>query len=383
MNHALLSPSSAHRWLRCPAAPTMEAMCPETYSAYAEEGTRAHLAAAEALNGHPLTCDDPEMRDAVQAYVDIVREMAGDAALFIETSVSIEHLTGELGAAGTPDLFFVTDDGELVVTDLKYGRKPVSAADNPQLMIAALAIVKEYAAIFEIHSVRGVIVQPRISRVSEWTYTWDVLNEFEIMVDTAAAYAQQLTTAAPEELYEAAQPSAEACQYCRAKATCRKLADFVFDTVTEDGRGIECPVTVVKAAVGRTLDNTTLAGLLPQLDLIEDWTTSIRERAIAELQAGHPVPGYKLVAGRQGNRAWTDKEAAEQAMKSMRLKLNEMYTHALINPTAAEALAKGGTISERQWARLQPLITRAPGKPALAPESDKRPAIKAAIDDFE
>ncbi len=41
-DHALLSPSSAHRWLNCPLAPRLEATLPEKPSEYAHEGTVAH-----------------------------------------------------------------------------------------------------------------------------------------------------------------------------------------------------------------------------------------------------------------------------------------------------------------------------------------------------
>ena len=41
-SHALLSPSSAHRWLNCPLAPRLEATLPEKPSEYAKEGTIAH-----------------------------------------------------------------------------------------------------------------------------------------------------------------------------------------------------------------------------------------------------------------------------------------------------------------------------------------------------
>lgn len=40
--HALLSASSAARWLHCTAAPRFEEQFPETTSEYAEEGRLAH-----------------------------------------------------------------------------------------------------------------------------------------------------------------------------------------------------------------------------------------------------------------------------------------------------------------------------------------------------
>ena len=47
-SHAVLSPSSAHRWLACPASVGLVASMPERVeetSAYAREGTLAHEAA--------------------------------------------------------------------------------------------------------------------------------------------------------------------------------------------------------------------------------------------------------------------------------------------------------------------------------------------------
>ena len=40
--HALLSPSSAHRWMNCTPAPRLEAKLPEKTSDFAREGTVAH-----------------------------------------------------------------------------------------------------------------------------------------------------------------------------------------------------------------------------------------------------------------------------------------------------------------------------------------------------
>ena len=48
--HALLSPSSAHRWLNCPLAPRLEAKFPEQTSEYAMEGTIAHSVCEIAAN---------------------------------------------------------------------------------------------------------------------------------------------------------------------------------------------------------------------------------------------------------------------------------------------------------------------------------------------
>ena len=91
--HALLSPSSAHRWLNCPLAPRLEAQLPAKTSEYAQEGTLAHsvceiaakkkfkkVKAAEynkelkKLKAKPLWND--EMLNTAEVYVEHLSERA-------------------------------------------------------------------------------------------------------------------------------------------------------------------------------------------------------------------------------------------------------------------------------------------------------------------
>lgn len=132
-------------------------------------------------------------------------------------------------------------------------------------------------------------------------------------------------------------------------------------------------------------DDGHLAVLMESVDLIEGWCKAVRAEVERRLLAGTAVPGYKLVQGRQGNRAWSDVEAAEALMKTFRLKREEMYDFVLISPTTADKLAASEAIGKKQWPKLEALITRADGKPSVAPASDKRPALlpKFGADDFE
>jgi len=127
-----------------------------------------------------------------------------------------------------------------------------------------------------------------------------------------------------------------------------------------------------------------LAATLSKVDLIEDWCSAVRAEAHRRLTAGEPVPGYKLVQGKRGNRAWADPDAAEAQLKAMRLKVEEMYDLKLITPPSAEKLAKAKVIGPRQWPKLQDLITQSEGKPHVAPDSDPRPALTVTpvVDDF-
>jgi hypothetical protein len=129
-------------------------------------------------------------------------------------------------------------------------------------------------------------------------------------------------------------------------------------------------------------DNTLLGNVMGAIDLVESWCKAIRAKVESELFAGRTVPGYKIVQGKRGNRKWADPVAAEDLMKTMRVK--DMYDYTLISPTTAEKLAKAGEIGPRQWPKLKALITQAEGGPSVAPESDKRPpmTLQASADEF-
>ena len=47
--HSVLSPSGAHRWMRCPGSIAAESGMPDTSSKYAAEGTAAHELASKCL----------------------------------------------------------------------------------------------------------------------------------------------------------------------------------------------------------------------------------------------------------------------------------------------------------------------------------------------
>src|SRR5574343_592805 len=146
MAHALLSPSSAERWLACPGSVAMESVCPDSSSAYADEGSQAHDFAATLLKGGTLGgIGDIEMAEAVDFYVAHVRARGGD--LLVEQKLPVGRITGEPGATGTADAVALHPD-EIDIIDLKYGRGVrVDADDNPQLRLYALGAIEEYSAL--------------------------------------------------------------------------------------------------------------------------------------------------------------------------------------------------------------------------------------------
>lgn len=410
--HATLSASGAHGWMRCYGKLALEKGYGEKSSTFADEGTAAHELAswclesgqdASAYAGRIITVRDAvtaivagelvelkpaskfevdeDMVENVQRYVDIVRGLGGD--LMVEQRVDFSSWIGVPDSFGTSDAIVVLDR-DLVVCDLKYGRGvQVDAEENEQLQLYALGSYSLASLAYDIDTVRMMIVQPRLNHVSEWAVSVDHLKDFAARAAIAARHAiHQYDGKAEPKL----SPGEKQCRFCRAKATCPALAAEVRETVSFGVAKADdfSDLTDMNFPVMSTVPEASLAAAMSKVDLIEQWCKAVRAEVESRLVEGKPVEGYKLVQGRKGARAWVSKDEAEVVLSSLRLKKEQMYDMTVISPTTAEKLFKAGDIGPRQWPKVQALITQAEGKPSVAPAGDKRPAITVAVsaDDF-
>ncbi|MBI1450353.1 DUF2800 domain-containing protein [Acinetobacter sp. FL51] len=416
MSHAKFSPSAAHRWISCPGSLVMEKDLPNNSSVQADEGTAAHFLASECLEQNRNATDflncfivikkgnaswdqeasetrsgfivDLEMAEYVQKYIDAIRSQADGNELLVEQRVDFSEFIGSENAFGTSDAIIICQN-EIQVHDLKYGRTKVDAQGNEQLRLYGLGALAQFGLFGDFKQVRLVIHQPRIGHVSEEVASVEELYEFAHRAKNTVQMIKAIDLG--QSLFnetDMLNPGEKQCHWCKAKATCPALTKAVMTTIAGEFDDLStCDLEVeLKQAIESvpSQENETLGKLYASLPLIEQWSKAVSIAVTEKLHNGEKVLGFKLVQGRAGNRSWANAEEAEQVLKSMRLKVEEMYDLKLISPTNAEKLQKAGTIGPRQWTKVENLIVRPDGKPTVAPESDKRPALEInPLNDFE
>lgn len=379
--HALLSPSSAHRWLNCPLAPRLEAQLPEKTSEFAQEGTIAHsvceisakkyfkkVKAAEynkvikKLKTAPLWND--EMLHTAETYVEHLSELAmqfeHEPYLAFEVSVDISDYVPE--AFGQCDCVMFGGD-TLVITDYKHGKGvPVKAENNPQLMLYALGALKAYKPIYGdvIKKIEIRIDQPRLNSYESWSLSVDDLIAWGEWVKPKA----QAAFMGIGEYH-----SGDWCRFCRANGTCKAQANQQINAFED-----------FAAAVGNsqaTLSSAEIGIILEKGKNLVEWFKTIQDKAYDLMLSGEKIPGWKLVEGRS-TRVWSDQDKALQKLIDSGVEKAIIYDS--VPKTLAQLEKVLGTSKFNEL--VGEFVVKPQGKPTIAAATDSRKEYCSASADF-
>ncbi len=367
--HAILSASSSDRWLHCPPSARLCESYDDKGSDYAAEGTDAHALCEYKLRQalgmeatdptENLTWFNEEMSDYATGYaayvleqVEAAKQTCADPVVLIEQRVDFSRWV-ESGF-GTADCILIAD-GTLQIIDYKHGLGVlVSAEGNPQMQCYALGALELFDAIYDIDSVRMTIYQPRRENVSTYELSKDELYRWadEVLKPTA-----DLAFAGDGNFL-----CGEWCGFCKAKHDCRARADANMELARFDFK------------LPPLLTDEEVEEILARADDLVSWAADIKEYALQQALSGKEWHGWKLVEGRS-NRRYTNETAVAGAVTDAGF---DPYEHKVLGVTAMQKLLGKSRFDEI----LAAYIEKPQGKPTLVPESDKRPAINTAKNDF-
>ena len=307
--HAILSASSADRWLHCPPSARLCENCDDKGSDYAAEGTDAHaLCEYKFRQALGMEATDPtenlswynsEMEECAAGYaayvleqVEAAKQTCADPIVLIEQRVDFSHWVQD--GFGTADCVIIAD-GVLNIVDYKHGKGvEVSAVDNPQMMLYALGALEIFDGIYDINTIRMTIYQPRKANISVYEMQKSDLLGW---ADTELTEKAQLAYGGQGEFH-----CGEWCRFCKAKAECRERAAVNLELARYDFK------------LPPLLTDEEVEEILARADDLVSWAADIKEYALRQALSGKKWNGWKLVEGRS-NRRYTNEAAVSAAVE--------------------------------------------------------------------
>jgi len=378
-NHAILSASSAHRWLVCtPSARLEQEEGTEECSVYAQEGTAAHALAElklsyrfgkipyskyqEEYEAFKVDSEfskyyNKEFEEFVDEFVDYVIKQTEELEsyhIFFETRVNFSNVVPQ--GFGTADVMIVTED-TIHVIDLKFGAGvPVSAINNPQLRLYGMGALNLFP---NTKYIKTTINQPRLLSCD----TEDLTKE-ELL-----KWAFEYVKPRAEEAIKGEgvlRASEDACKFCKLRGKCKERADMQLMVAQR-----EFEIVDQKANMVQNLSTEQIANILEIAPMFIDWFKDVQAFALGQLMRGEKIPGYKLVEGRS-NRIITDEAKVKELLLQVGLTEDEiMKPREMLGISSLEKL-----IGKKLFADIcGEYLIKPVGKLTLAPESDRRPEV--------
>lgn len=367
-DHAILSPSSAKRWINCTPSALLAEEAGSKSSVYAEEGTLVHEMAEYALTRYLNGTYDPiideglpiqeahfqnplfavDMADYIRDYCEYVigegyemQKADGLSKMFLERKVDITDFAP--GSFGSVDVTLVSDK-TIHIIDLKYGAGVKVYADmNEQMLMYALGTLKSLES-DHIEKIRITIAQVRL----------DHYDTFEMSKKDLLAWAEKVLKPAAKMAIQGVgkQVIGSWCGFCPVKAQCRAQRDAILADFEEKPEPL-------------LLSDEEIVDLIGKIDTYKSWIESVNKYVYDRAIQGYKWKGYKLVAGRS-SRVIKDEAKIRQAL------LNEFLEDEVLNIKLKGIGDLEKLVGKKVFsARFGDAIESRPGAPKLVPESAK------------
>ncbi len=361
-HHALLSASSANRWLSAPPLPRLEQYFPHTTSNVAAEGTAAHALGEYKI--HRLLGDEfkrptsdyqsDEMEDLTDDYASYVleqyqkaKEYAPDATIRVEQKLDFSKYVPE--GFGTGDCVIVSDH-LLHIIDFKYGKGVrVEAQNNPQMKLYAVGALEMFGSLYNVDEVETTIFQPRMANISTWT-----INAKQLMhwATTELKQKAELAFAGKGTVHYGPW-----CQFSACNAVLRARYDY------------HHKLTRFQLCSPNLLTDSDVAEVLNHIDDLNRWAHEVKDYA-ADLAINHGKqwPGFKIVEGRS-IRHYKDEQAIARIAEANGI--HDIYQKKILPITKLEK-----QLGKKKFTELfSQEIVKPAGKQTLVPNSDRRQSI--------
>ena len=365
--HRFFAPSAASRWMSCTAsAVVMRGIVKEIRSPSGERGTQLHAESEKCLNegGSADSSLSPPDQKSVNEYVEFVRARKG----FKRYEFKSDIVPGLCG--GTSDCVIIEPDPHVLeIIDYKSGSMFVDPVDNLQLAIYWLGTYEKLKHLADIRKAKLTIAQPAVDNFNSWNVSVRDLERIGVEVkDTITRIQDGEVKFVPTE---------SNCQWCPAKAVCPAQHGMVQNAARDDFR--EHPDPELSAIAGTDVEDMDWGERLQLVPLLRGWCKAVEAETRGMLLQGEDVPGFKVVEGRKGNRAWTDEMKAIDLLVHYGADTSQIYPDPkMISPAKADTLVKELAGKDREelkeWKEElgECYETGAVGAPTVVPESDSR-----------
>lgn len=409
-DHAELSPSARHRWGACPGSRREEAKHPEPPSnPTAIDGTHTHSLLERCIRypnfvlansvGQTMTDHEGEFVitadkvERVQFALDYIKSRPGHENAIPEQRVFPDGLVGRADMSGTVDVQIPGKDVYEII-DYKDGMAPVTAEGNPQLIqyaIGVLAGLEKHPKSFQLTVIQPKLRLKGLSGISTWNVGTKALLD-------AVPYIKAQADATDDPAAPLV-PGEAQCKYCRAKGSCKALADdalkkvsvmFQNTPIVPTVEGPELSMAHQAAQKDPTkMSDHELRQIMDAAPLLEQLVAGVKAEVKSRLERGVKVPGYKLVRG-NGSRKWKLDEAEMEKKLISLLKMPKaaLYPRKLLSPAGIKSVTwekdgKTHQLSAGQLAKVEAeWVTYTPGGPIVVPEGDPREAISTDVSEM-